>query len=130
MTLTLLCQELEKAAKNVIRSKIPPTRIIEIVFLCDTNLKENSDPLLHFWKPKESQYPRLAILARKCLCVQATSNQSERVSSKMGTVCLRKETHLLQNTQMKPYLCLVSFKREICSFFKKCSEYIFGTFWY
>ena len=90
MTLNFVCQEFEKAAKNVIRSKIPPTRILEIVFLFDTNVKENSDPLLDFWKPKESQYPRLAILARKYL----RSIPSERVSSKMGNSVSKKRNTL------------------------------------
>ena len=46
-------------------------------------LKKDSDPLLEFWKLKKFQYPRLSILARKYLTVQATNTPSERVFSKI-----------------------------------------------
>ena len=63
-------------------------------YLDEPKLKEDSDPLLEFWKQKASNYPRLSILARKYLCVQATSTPSERVFSKMGNVVSKKRNKL------------------------------------
>ena len=36
--------------------------------------------LLHFWKKNEKRFPHLAKLARKYLCLMATSRTAERVS--------------------------------------------------
>ena len=63
-------------------------------YLDELKLKEDSDPLLEFWKLKASNYPRLSVLARKYLCVQATSTPSERVFSKMGNVVSKKRNKL------------------------------------
>ena len=63
-------------------------------YLNEHKLKEDSDPLQDFWKLKESKYPRLSILAKKYLCVQATSTPSERVFSKMGNVVSKKRNKI------------------------------------
>ena len=63
-------------------------------YLNEPKLKEDSDPLLELWKQKASNYLRLSILARKYLCVQATSTPSERVFSKMGNVVSKKRNKL------------------------------------
>ena len=60
-------------------------------------LGEDSDPLLDFWKLKKFQYPRLSILAKKYLTVQATSTPSERVFSKMGNTVSKKRGRLTAN---------------------------------
>ena len=39
---------------------------------------------LDWWKAKKEEYPTLARLARKYLCVSGTSTQAERVFSCMG----------------------------------------------
>ena len=39
---------------------------------------------LDWWKAKKEEYPTLARLARKYLCVPGTSTQAERVFSCMG----------------------------------------------
>ena len=63
-------------------------------YINEPKLQEDSDPLLDFWKLKESQYPRLSVLARKYLIVQATSTPSERVFSKMGNTVSKKRGKL------------------------------------
>ena len=60
----------------------------------EPKLGENSDPLLDFWKHKKFQYPRLSILAKKYLTVQATSTPSERVFSKMVNTISKKRGRL------------------------------------
>ena len=58
-------------------------------FLNCCNRYQN-DPLgadkksLDWWKAKKEEYPTLARLARKYLCVSGTSTQAERVFSCMG----------------------------------------------
>lgn len=53
-------------------------------------LDTEADPL-KWWKVSQKFYPRLSNLARKYLCIPATSASSERVFSKGGNVftCLR-----------------------------------------
>ena len=45
----------------------------------------DSDPL-DWWRTHERDYPLLASLARKYLCIQATSSPSERLFSKAGSI--------------------------------------------
>ena len=52
-------------------------------FRKEPSLDKEADPL-GWWKTKKSDYPTLATLARKYLCVPATSTQAERVFSWMG----------------------------------------------
>ena len=63
-------------------------------YVNEPKLNEDSDPLLDFWKRKESIYPRLSVLARKYLCIQATSTPSERVFSKMGNTVSKKRNRI------------------------------------
>ena len=48
-------------------------------------LGAEEDPL-HWWKNNEPRYPLLANVARKYLCICATSTASERVFSTAGQV--------------------------------------------
>ncbi|KAL4648039.1 Zinc finger BED domain-containing protein 1, partial [Arapaima gigas] len=45
----------------------------------------DDDPL-HWWKRKQEEYPLLAALPRRHLCVQATSSPSEKLFSKAGQI--------------------------------------------
>ena len=54
------------------------------------------DPLL-WWKKYKVNYPRLSEMARKYLCVQATSSPSERVFSTSGNIVTCERTCLLPN---------------------------------
>ena len=66
-------------------------------YMKEPKLSESSDPLRDFWKQKNSHYPRLAVLARRYLIVQATSTPSERVFSKMGNTVSKKRGNLTAN---------------------------------
>ena len=66
-------------------------------YIKEPKLPESSDPLRDFWKLKNSHYPRLAVLARRYLIVQATSTPSERVFSKMGNTVSKKRGNLTAN---------------------------------
>lgn len=50
--------------------------------------------LLAFWKSVSAQYPWLSSLARKVLCIPATSTPSERVFSVAGQVLRAKRSRL------------------------------------
>lgn len=54
-------------------------------YLDSEPLARNKNPL-DWWRLKADSYPRLALLARRILCVQATSTPSERVFSAGGLI--------------------------------------------
>ena len=60
----------------------------------EPKLDEQLDPLPDFWKEREALYPRLSILAKKYLAVQASSSPSERVVSKLNNVVSKKRSKL------------------------------------
>ena len=55
----------------------------------ETSLPKNENPL-SYWKKKEVQYPLLAKLAKKYLCIQATSTTAERVFSRLGLLLTKR----------------------------------------
>ena len=50
-------------------------------------LDKEADPLV-WWKENQGHYPRLSMLARKYLCITATSSPSERVFSTGGDIAI------------------------------------------
>ena len=50
---------------------------------------------LHFWKKNEKRFPHLAKLARKYLCVMATSRTAERVFSSLGLLLTKRRLCLI-----------------------------------
>ena len=50
--------------------------------------------VLDWWKIRKEEYPNLARLARKYLCVPATSTQAERVFSWMGFLLNKRRMSL------------------------------------
>ena len=52
---------------------------------------------LPWWKRNEKKYPMLAIMARKYLCVCATSSASERLFSSSGQIVTSLRAHLNPN---------------------------------
>ncbi|XP_065320424.1 zinc finger BED domain-containing protein 4-like [Gordionus sp. m RMFG-2023] len=64
---------------------------------CHILLSQNNIPeedALTFWKKKQLELPRLANLARKVLCISATSTPSERIFSIAGLILNAKRTSL------------------------------------
>ena len=53
------------------------------------DLHPDSDPLL-WWKENNKQFPKLALYARKLLCIQAASLPSERAFSAAGSIVTQK----------------------------------------
>ena len=62
------------------------------------------DPLL-WWKKNESKYPSLSHLARKYLCIQATSSESESVFSDLTNIISDKRFSLSPETVCKLLFC-------------------------
>lgn len=56
---------------------------------CPTDVRDND--LLRYWRQRKEQYPWLATLARKYLCIQATSTCVERVFNITGLVLTSKK---------------------------------------
>ncbi|XP_022227882.2 zinc finger BED domain-containing protein 4-like [Drosophila obscura] len=80
-------QTLLKFIKTKIEKKKRNNRVDAIVVLRQYFEKMNTgndcNPL-EYWKSNESDMPALANVARKALCVPATSTESERMFSKAG----------------------------------------------
>ena len=62
-------------------------------YMAESTIDIGENPL-NWWKKKESKYPRLSVLARKYLSVQASSTASERVFSLMGNILTKKRLRL------------------------------------
>ena len=62
-----------------------------------TNLKSTNDDRddpLHFWREQENILPNLSILAKKILCIPASSAAVERAFSSAGLVVSQRRTSL------------------------------------
>ena len=66
---------------------------VEAISTDKTNDK-NKCVILEWWKKNEIFYPRLSILARKYLCIPASSIPSERIFSLCGTLVSKKRSRL------------------------------------
>lgn len=74
------------------------------MYIQDTEINHNLSPL-EWWKTKEGKYPRLAKIAKKYLCIPATSASSERVFSTAGNIVTSKRTCLLpENVDLLVFL--------------------------
>lgn len=61
--------------------------------------------VLQWWKKNEMFYPRVALLAKRILCVQASSVPSERVFSLAGELVSKKRSRLTpENVDMFIFL--------------------------
>ena len=69
---------------------------VTIVNEVDTYLVrvESGEDILEFWKGKEGQWPRLAMVDRMVLAIPATETSSERVFSTAGRVLGDRRTRL------------------------------------
>ncbi|CAH1170700.1 unnamed protein product [Phaedon cochleariae] len=75
-------------------------------------LDTDEDPLL-FWNTHTANFPRLSILAKRYLCIQATSVPSERVFSKGGRVVTDVRSAL--TTEHAEQLIVLSLNRHLIS---------------
>ena len=59
--------------------------------------KEKSEPVgpLGWWKTNSDRYPKLALAAKYCLCIPATSTPSERIFSTAGYIVNKNRSCLL-----------------------------------
>lgn len=91
----LVWQEFDIAMASIQRVQSPlATAISEIrMFVEEPNITRTEDPLL-WWKNREILYPTLANLAKKQLCIVATSVPSERVFSKAGQIITDRRNRL------------------------------------
>ncbi len=67
---------------------IDPTAAIEAelsVYMQSSTTDNEEDPLL-WWRTHKVNFPRLSNMARKYLCMQATSSPSERIFSASGNI--------------------------------------------
>jgi len=55
---------------------------------------ESGENILEFWKEKEEQWPRLAVVAKRILAIPATETSSERVFSIAGRILEDRRTRL------------------------------------
>ena len=62
-------------------------------FMEQRDLHPDSDPLF-WWKENNKQFPKLALCARKLLCIQVTSVPAERVFSVAGSIVTKKRAIL------------------------------------
>lgn len=73
-------------------------------YLAEPQLKFDMDPY-EWWKTRKDKYPSIEFLARKYLCIPATSVSSERCFSTAGNIVTFKRTSLLPcNVNMLVFL--------------------------
>lgn len=89
-----------KSVSNVV-SNPTSTSIIEMrQYTEDSLLHLNADPL-NWWKSRENLHKSLSKLARKYLCIPATSVPSERVFSKTGQIISDRRSRLKPSNVQK-----------------------------
>lgn len=73
-------------------------------YFAEPQLKFDLDPY-EWWKFKKDKYPSIALLARRYLCIPATSVSSERCFSTAGNIVTKKRASLLpENVNLLVFL--------------------------
>jgi len=96
--------EFDRRASSTITTPTS-SAIIEVrQYLEEPHIERHEDPLA-WWKSRVSVYPTLANMAKKHLCIVATSVPSERVFSKSGQLISERRSRLShKNVQMTMFL--------------------------
>jgi hypothetical protein len=90
--------EEEDEVLDVIKQEIKSYR-------AETEISREEEDILSWWRDRKAKYPNLARLARKYLCVPATSTQAERVFSALGWL-LNKRRLLLTGSHVNNQMFL------------------------
>ena len=85
------------AFRAVARSGIMPTQV-SAVDAKGQPCERRTNPLKDFWLPRRYLFPYMALLARRTLCVPATSAASERLFSVAGLTVTAKRNRLNDST--------------------------------
>ena len=80
--------------EDVVQDEVVADARIEIDrYLSEPTPSFTEDPLV-WWKLKENSYPTLSILAKKYLCIPASSTPSEKVFSLTSAIVDKKRSRL------------------------------------
>ena len=90
--------EEEDKVVDVIKQEIKSYR-------AETEISREEEDILSWWRDRKAKYPNLARLARKYLCVPATSTQAGRVFSALGWL-LNKRRLLLTGSHVNNQMFL------------------------
>jgi hypothetical protein len=90
--------ESDEEDEDVIKQEIKSYR-------AESEISREEEDILSWWRDRKAKYPNLARLARKYLCVTATSTQAERVFSALGWL-LNKRRLLLTGSHVNNQMFL------------------------
>ncbi|CAI5691501.1 unnamed protein product [Oreochromis niloticus] len=89
----------KKAGQSTTQSQPSRASIeLELSVYFQTPGPDSETDLLEWWKQHETNFPLVVRLAKKYLCIPATSSSSERAFSASGNIITRKRSCLKQNT--------------------------------
>ena len=77
----------------------------EVALYCEEGLVPEDSDILEYWKTNRKKFPLLGRLARKFLCIPASSATSEQVFSRAGNAVSEQRTNLsIDNIEMLVYM--------------------------
>jgi zinc finger BED domain-containing protein 1 (E3 SUMO-protein ligase ZBED1) len=78
-------------------------REVDCYLDAELHVRKETDPLI-WWREHRFQFPRIAVAARKWLCVPGTSTPSERVFSHCGVALSAKRASMRGDALMNQVL--------------------------
>lgn len=79
---------------NVVRARREMETYLQFNIANLKSQNDDRDDLLHFWREQENLLPNLSILAKKILCIPASSAAVERTFSSAGVVVSQRRTSI------------------------------------